>query len=91
MRQVVDQLVRSFHRSGVDAEEGDAGSTVGQRGLGGLQQGERQGVDVVVSVGRDDTREEVGGGAEGGLSLEVGLDEAVQRRAVARSERAAGA
>ena len=37
---------------------------------------------------RDDTREEVGGGAEGGLSLEVGLDEAVQRRAVARSERA---
>lgn len=36
----------------------------------------------------DDTWEEVGGGAEGGLSLEVGLDEAAQRGAVARAERA---
>jgi hypothetical protein len=36
-------------------------------------------VGVIALVGWDDTREEVGGGAEGGLSLEVGLDEAVQR------------
>jgi hypothetical protein len=29
VRQVVDQLVRSLHRSGVDPEEGDAGAGVG--------------------------------------------------------------
>jgi hypothetical protein len=41
-------------------------------------------------VGWDDTREEVGGGTEGGLSMEAGLDEAVQCRAVACSEQAGG-
>ena len=45
-------------------------------------------MDVIALVGWDDTWEEVGGGAEGGLSLEVGLDEAAQRGAVARAERA---
>jgi len=29
VRQVVDQLVRSLHRSGVDPEEGDARAGVG--------------------------------------------------------------
>lgn len=43
-------------------------------------------MDVIALFGWDDIPEEAGGGTEGGLSLEVGLDEAAQRRPVACSD-----
>jgi hypothetical protein len=79
MREGVNEPLRCVHRGGVNAHKGDARTSFRQLLLGDLQQSERVSVDVVVGTGRDETRQEVGRGAERGLGLQVGFDEVTER------------